>query len=74
MERHIKIQGPRGSPFPITVKLSEKIIDVKKRLNQENAIWRLDVEPLTNERTFESYGIEDEDTISSSAKVIGGIN
>ena len=63
-----------GKQYPLIVKPSDKIITGKKLSNQENAVWKYNAEVLSNEKTFDDYGIEDEDAIITNTKVIGGIN
>ena len=45
----------------------------KKVGGQENANWACNSKVLKNEKTFESYEVEENDVILTSEPVIGGI-
>lgn len=70
----IFIAGKNGQTIPLRVDLTETILNAKKRVKQEKATWKLEVDVLIDHKKFGDYEIENGDTITSSFKVFGGIN
>ena len=70
----VYITGNNGEHLPLKVNTSDKILKGKKLANQENANWKYNGDVLKNDKTFDDYDIENEDTIISNYKVHGGIN
>jgi hypothetical protein len=71
---NIKITDTKGNPKLITVNPSDLIIDKKRELGEQNAIWKFEGEVLKNDRTFQSYDIQNGDNIVTNSFHQGGIN
>jgi hypothetical protein len=71
---NIKITDTKGNPKLITVNPSDFIIDKKRELGEQNAIWKFEGEVLKNDRTFQSYDIQNGDNIVTNSFHQGGIN
>jgi len=53
----------KGKRKQLNINLSDTIGKKKKELNQSNSFWKYDGEILKDDRTYESYGIEGNETI-----------
>lgn len=73
MSLNIQIQNMRGKNTELKITPSEKIVDAKIRSGQGESIqWKFNGEVMKNNNTFEFYGIEEDDVISSNFKSFGG--
>lgn len=69
----INIKELNNREVPIKVFRSDKISYGKSLYGQgNNKTWRFDGKVLKDDKTFEFYRIDDDDTINSSNKVKGG--
>jgi len=74
MSVNIKIIDPKGNFRPIRISLSQTVLSKKKELNIPDAFWKFEGEILKDERTFDSYGIEENDVIGTNTLNQGGLN
>jgi hypothetical protein len=75
MSIYVNLIDKKGEARRINIRLSEKIIDKKKELNQSDAIWKCEGEILKDDRRFEEYDdIEENVLILTNIRHQGGIN
>ena len=63
MNVNIFLVDRRGNRRQLNINLSDKIGNKKKELNQSNAIWKCNGEVLRDDKTYENYGIEENEII-----------
>ena len=63
MNVNIFLVDRRGNRRQLNINLSDKIGNKKKELNQSNAIWKCNGEVLEDDKAYESYDIEENETI-----------
>ena len=63
MNVNIFLVDRRGNRRQLNINLSDKIGNKKKELNQSNAIWKCHGEVLRDDKTYENYGIEENEII-----------
>lgn len=68
----IIISNLEGRKTRLTVSKKEKIKEGKRLFGQGDPQWKYDGETLNNEKTFEDYGIENDDVITSNERSRGG--
>lgn len=74
-EINIQVKSMRGEDTLLSVRKTDKILDAKIKSGQGDKIqWKFNGEVLKNDRTFESYQIEDDDVIISNYRSKGGNN
>jgi hypothetical protein len=71
---NIQITNTKGIPRMVTVNPLGLIGDKKRELGEPNSIWKFDGEVLKNEKTFQSYDIQNGDNIITNSEHLGGIN
>lgn len=72
-EINIQVKSMRGEDTLLSVHKTDKIIDAKIKSGQGDKIqWKFNGEVLKNDKTFESYQIEDDDVIISNYRSKGG--
>ena len=62
----------KGKSTPLYVSKNEKISEGKKKFGRDYAQWEWEGDVLINEKTFEEYGIEEDDNITSIELKGGG--
>ena len=65
---NISIVGLNGKNISLKVNVSDTILSAKKKVNQEKAIWKYEINILEDDKTFGDYYIENGDTIISNFK------
>ena len=68
----IYINDPKNNKIVVRVYLNDTIYEVKKRYGNENIILKFDAMVLKDDKTIEDYGIEDEDILVATERVLGG--
>lgn len=73
MSKNVQLIDPKGKSKIITITLSDLVGNKKRELGQEKGVWKFDGEVLKNNKTFESYGIDTNDVITTSIYTEGGM-
>jgi hypothetical protein len=71
---NINITNTKGIPRFIKVNPLGLIGDKKRELGEPNAMWKFDGEVLRDDRTFQSYEMQNGDAIITNSEHVGGIN
>jgi hypothetical protein len=72
-EINIQIINMTGKGTSLSVHKTDKIIDAKIKSGQgDKTQWKFNAQVLKNDRTIESYEIEDDDVIISNYRSKGG--
>lgn len=72
MSFYIIIKDGKGKDKKFMINPDEKILDAKNRGGFSSHIWKSNGEVLKDAKTFNDYGIEEEDVIVSNLPNPGG--